>query len=76
MVANCWSGPFAPTEEIAEANAALIVRAVNCHARWLALCEHILAVFDEARQTGQMNWTGTEAQQLRTLIAEAKGSGQ
>ena len=77
-VANCWSGPFAPTIEVARANAALIVAAsaaddllVNAKLTLAAL----RVAIDNCTWAQGFHLVAAEqaAEQMRAAIARAEG---
>jgi hypothetical protein len=69
-VANCWSGPFAPTKAVARENARLVVRAVNAHAALVDACEAALETLEHAELN---RWEQEVADRLRAALALAKG---
>ena len=71
-VANCWSGPFAPERHVVRANAALIVRAVNCHD---ALLANLRLALWHLENPG-VPPTADALDDIRAAIARAEGGGR
>jgi hypothetical protein len=70
-VANCWSGPFAPTKAVARENARLIVRAVNAHAALVECLTEVLAWL--RRPPGGRASEAMVAQALEKVLAYVEG---
>lgn len=72
IVARMWANGRDAEAGVREANARLIVRAVNAHADMLAELERVADVF-EGLAAGDDDPAAEEARKVRAVIANAKG---